>query len=121
MTPQMMLEIALENVRRGAKFLRDDRGVPAFRVGQDTDLLGIFIPQSVYYSTPKIESMNTQEVYIDGIWTSDEVEIINRLDHIQACHDEAKWTEKIQELLEEYTESSSSQPDQEHLVEKQSP
>ena len=100
-----MLEIALEHARRGAKFLRDDRGVPAYRVGPDTDLLGIFLPQSVYYSEPKIESMNTQDVYQLGIWTSDEVEVINRLDHIQACHPQEKWVKKIQKLFEEYAEA----------------
>lgn len=107
----MILEIALEHARRGAKFLRDDRGVPAFRVGQDADLLGIFIPQSVYHSTPKIESMNTHDLQTSGIWTRDETEVINRLDHVQACHEETEWAEKIQELLEEYTEGSCSQPD----------
>ncbi len=105
MTPQLMLEIALEHARRGARFLRDDRGVPAFRVGPKTDLLGIFIPHSIYWSTSKIESMNTYELCNGGIWTRDELEIVNRIDHVQV-HEEEEWVGMLQELLEEYTEGS---------------
>jgi len=102
----MMLEIAREHARRGAKFLRDENGVPRFRVGSETDLLGALIPQSLYWATPKVESSTTYELCDSGIWTRDELEIINRIDRVQACHDEASWPTKLQELLEEYDEGS---------------
>lgn len=106
MTPQMMLEIVLEHARRGAIFLRDDRGIPAFRVGPDTDLLGQLIPLSLYYSTPKIESMNTYGLCDGGVWTRDELEVINRIDHVQTFRDEDEWADALQELLDEYVERS---------------
>lgn len=102
MTPKMMLEIALCHAKRGAKFLRDDSGRPRFRIGSKTDLLGAFIPLSIYYETDRIESMTTYDLCDGKILTREQLEIVNRLDHIQACHPEAKWARKIQELLDEY-------------------
>lgn len=102
MTPQMMLEIALCQARRSPKFLRDEWGIPRFRVGSQTDLLGALIPLSLYYRTPKIESMNTYELCDAGIWTREELDVIIRIDHIQACYDAELWVEKIQELIDEY-------------------
>ena len=102
MTPQMMLEIALCHAKHSPKFLRDEWGIPRFRVGSETDLLGIFIPLSLYYQTPKIESMNLYEVFDAGIWTAEELEVIVRIDHIQACYDAELWAEKIQELIDDY-------------------
>lgn len=101
MTPQMMLEIALEHARRGATLLRDEWGIPAFRVGSDTELLGALIPLSIYHSTPKIESLNTYELCDGRIWTNEELEVLNRIDHVQAFYPSDKWAKKLERLLRE--------------------
>lgn len=98
----MMLEIALYHAKRGAKFLHDDSGVPRFRIGSKTDLLGVFIPLSIYYETDRVESMTTYDLCDRKILTREQLEIVNRLDHIQACHPEEAWAQKIQDLLDEY-------------------
>lgn len=103
MTPQMMIEIAREHARRSAVFLRDEHGIPRFRVGSRTDLLGALIPQSLYWSTPKIESSTTYELCDGGIWTRDELEVVNRIDHIQAIYDPSQWVKKLDRLLRRYT------------------
>ena len=97
-----MLEIALCHAKRGAKFLHDDSGTPALRIGSETDLLGVFIPLSIYYETDRIESMTTYDLCDGTILTREQLETVNRLDHIQACHPEREWARKIQELLDEY-------------------
>lgn len=102
MSPKMMIEIAREHARRGAVFLRDEYGIPRFRVGPRTDLLGALIPQSLYYSTPKIESSTTYEL-CDNIWTREQLEVANQIDHIQAIYDESQWVKKLDKLLRRYT------------------
>lgn len=103
MTPKMMIEIAREHARRGARFLRDDRGIPRLRIDFQTDLLGALIPQSLYYSIEKIESFTTYEICDGGIWTREELEVINQIDHIQAFNDESMWVKKLDKLLRRYT------------------
>ena len=102
MTPAMMLQIALEHVRRGGRFVRDAYGRPAYREGAETDLLGALIPQSLYYSIERIESMTTYELCAAGVWTREELEVIHSLDKIQAHYDdEREWEGLILSLLEE--------------------
>ncbi len=108
MTPQMMIEIALCHAKNGATFLRDKAGIPRFRIGPKTDLLGFLIPQSLYYSIPNIESMTTHELCDGRIWSRDELVVINKIDHIQAFNHENLWVKKLEQLLAEYTKVAKS-------------
>lgn len=100
MTREMMLQIVLEHVRRGGRFVRDACGRPALREGAETDMLGALIPQTLYYSTDRIETMTTYQLRDAGVWTSEELETIHLLDRIQAHHEEDEWEELVLKLLE---------------------
>lgn len=101
MPREMMLKIALEHVRLGGRFIRDNYGRPVYREGAETDLLGALIPQSIYYSIENIEEMTTYELRGAGVWTSAEFDVIKKLDEIQAKHERDEWEDCILELLEE--------------------
>jgi len=109
MTREIMLQVALEHVRRGARFIRDDYGRPVYREGAETDLLGALIPLSLYYETEGVEGMTTYELRDAGVWTRDEHDTIKELDRIQAKYEEAEWEEQILLLLngegEEYEQA----------------
>lgn len=102
MTPKMMIEIARAHARRSPVFLRDKNGIPRFRMGHKTDLLGSLIPQSLYYSIPKIDSMNTYEL-CDKVWTREQLEIVNRIDHIQSIYEPCEWVKRLDKLLKKYS------------------
>ena len=99
MTREMMLQIALQHVRLGGRFVRDNCGRPVYREGAETDLLGALIPQSLYYSIEDIESKTTYELRDMGVWTHEEHETIKTLDKIQAHYDEDEWEEIILSIL----------------------
>ena len=101
MTPKILLEIAREHARRGAKMRRDKKGLYRYRIGPHADLLGILIPQSLYWSTRGIESFSTYELCDGSIFTKESLETIIKIDHIQAFNDQKQWGKKLDQLLRE--------------------
>lgn len=95
MLPRLeLLRIAEAHARSGARFLRVG-GVPVFRSGMDTDLLGLFIPASSYYATLRIESMTTYCLRDAGLIDEDEMRFFNEIDKVQ-LHHASTWADDIQ-------------------------
>lgn len=104
MTPKILLEIAREHARRGATMLRDETGLYRLRLDGQADLLGILIPQSLYYSRRKIEWETTYNLCDGSVWAKENIKVINQIDHIQAFNDPSEWAKKLDELLRDYVE-----------------
>lgn len=100
MTSKILLEIAREHARRGAKMQRNKKGLYRYRIGPHTDLLGILIPQSIYYAVPKIEWETTYGLCDGNVWPKEALWVINRIDHIQAFFDQDLWVPEIDKLLQ---------------------
>ena len=92
-----LLKIALAHAKAGAKFLYHE-GIPVFRLGFQTDMIGLFIPASAYYATDKIESMTTYELRDVGLFNEEELSFINEMDKVNIL-DEDEWVEAIERKI----------------------
>ena len=95
-----LLKIALAHARAGAKYLYDDRGVPVFRLGLQTEMIGLFIPASAYYATERVESMTTYELRDAGIFDSEELEFINEMNSVNILDDD-EWIEELERKIDD--------------------
>ncbi len=96
--------IALAHAKSGATFLYDKRGVPAFRLEMQTDMIGLFIPVSSYYATEKVESMTTYELRDAGIFNDEELEFVKEMDKVNILDDD-KWVEELERNLDDECEA----------------
>lgn len=95
-----LLKVALAHARAGAKFLRDDRGIPVFRLGRlKTDMIGRFIPVSSYYALEGIESMITYEIRDAGVFDDEELRFINEMNSVNILDDD-QWVEALERKLD---------------------
>lgn len=78
----------------------DEKDVCWLRIGDTADLLGIFIPQSVYYSIEDIECHTLHELRDAGVYTDDEFDFFRKLDRVQWVEEEA-WARQIKEHIDD--------------------
>jgi len=78
----------------------DEKDIWWRRIGQATDLEGLFIPQSVYYSIEDIESHTLHELRDVGVYSDEEFEFIKKLDKVQLL-DEEHWPQAIKEHIDD--------------------
>jgi hypothetical protein len=95
-----LLKIALAHARAGAKFLRNKRGVPVSRLDFDTDLIGLFVPASVYYTTDRVECMTTYQMRDAGFFDDEEFSFVNEIDEINTL-DEGDWVEELKGKIDD--------------------
>ena len=95
-----LLKIALAHAKSGATFLRNKQGCAVYRLGYKTELIGLFIPASSYYTTDGIESLITWQLLYAGLINKDEMEFINAMDKINML-DDALWVETIQRKIDD--------------------
>jgi hypothetical protein len=96
-----LLKIALAHAKSNPEFLRDDRGIPAYRFDGRSDLIGLFIPHSLYHATPDIEAMTTYELWNAGVFSRHELDIIHDINDVQ-IQDEELWVPTLQEMIDEF-------------------
>lgn len=94
-----LLQIALAHAKAGATFIRNEKGIPVFRLGYQTEMIGLFIPASIYYATDRIESMTTYDLRDAGIFTQEEYEFIGEMDKINIL-DETRWVEALERKID---------------------
>ena len=97
-------KIALAHVQSNPEFLRDDRGIPAFRFDGRSDLIGLFIPHSLYHATRNIEYMTTYEMRDAGLFSKYELGVIHDINNVQ-IKDEELWVPTLQELIDDEFET----------------
>jgi len=99
--PRIQLwKIARSFVRRGGKFLYDEKGVPQDRIGTKTNLTGLFTPITLYHAIEKYESMTLYELRDEGLYTDEEFDFIKQVDKVQVWDDD-EWLEAIQEKIDD--------------------
>jgi len=94
-----LLKIALAHARAGAKYLYDERHIPVFRLGMETEMIGRFIPASSYYATEKVESMTTYELRDAGLFSDEELEFIHEMNEINILDDD-EWVEALERKVD---------------------
>jgi len=99
-----LLLIALAHARSGAKFLYDERGVPAFRLEMQTEMIGLFIPVSSYYATEKVESMTTYELRDAGVFSDEDLEFIHEMNEVNILDDD-EWVEELERKIDDECET----------------
>jgi len=93
-----MLKIALAHAQGDTCFSGHKR--PRYRDGYELDLIGLFIPASVYFATPGIESMTTYQLHYAGIFDEEQLRFINLMDDIQT-RDTDKWVAEIKRRIDD--------------------
>jgi len=100
-----MLKIARAHIESGAKYVYNERGIPAFCHEGQKCLIGLFIPASTYHCED-IESMNIYEMRDAGILNNEELEFLKEIDRVNVLDDD-EWLGEIQEKIDDELETSS--------------
>lgn len=103
-----LLKIALAHAKSGAKFMYDEDEIPIIRDGYKTDMIGLFVPVSSYYSTKKIEELTTFEMRDCGIFDDNDLRFIHVMDKVNIETDDI-WVELIEEKINGECQANSGQ------------
>lgn len=93
-----LLKIALAHARAGAGYLyKKKRAV--YRLGYQTEMIGLFIPASSYFATEDIDSMMTYDLRDAGIFNNEELAFIHEMDKINIL-DQEEWIEALERKID---------------------